>query len=619
MIKRFFLIVLLAFGLYALAWADDPDRLIAYPQGKLMGFRGLDSRSTSPTTADGRATALSNVKLSPAFDLTKRNGYTTINSTLDDFDLASPAVTGIFDAEYSSGASWVYAFIGYKIKYDNAGVWTVVSPTASGTPVITPGTDNLFKCIMALDNAICTNDVNPPIAINATPEASNLTFTGLSDPVTKVKSFLWFRNYLIAVNTVEAGTEHPTRFRWSQVGSISNWDDDDFNDISELGGDEIIGVSELYGDLYIFLKHSVWKASLVGGDEVFIFTKQLDGLGAISRDAIQNVYLPDNRTAVIFMDDRRRVLLTDGVSILDIGSIIQPTLDTLSESRLPFAVSTFDGKSYYLSVTTTGATMNNKIFEFQIEIQEWTIHDQIDANAFAQIKDAQDRRKTYFGNYHSMVYWMDDPDNANDVVGAQGIIDSTGFVDTATETGAMVLLDANLPYNAYTGATVKITSGTASGEEAVVLTNLSGDTGLVLANMISPAPDSTSVYSIGAIVASYAGRWFDLGDAAREKSFFGMLFWSGEDTDDQVTVSYAEDFGSVLGSETKDLAPSGNSLWDVALWDNGVWATTGDRINTVKFTGRGTHIQPTFGDGNINADFRIYGYNILATSGDIKQ
>lgn len=619
MLKKLLTTFCLLLLIITIASGDDPDRLIAFPQGKLFGFRGMDSQSTPPTVADGRASSLLNVKLSPAFDLTKRNGYTTINSTLDDLDLSDPPIVGLFDSEYSSGTSWIYAFIGYKIKYNNAGIWTVVPPTASGSPTITAGQNNIWKCIMALDNAVCTDNVDAPIAISSAPNATALSFSGLSNSVTKVKSFIWFRNYLVAVNTTEGGTSHPTRFRWSNVGTINAWDDDDFNDISELGGDEIVGINELYGDLYIFLKHSIWKASLVGGDDVFIFSKQIDGVGAIARDTIQNVQLPDNRSAIIFVDDRRRILLTDGVSILDIGAIIQPTLNGLSESRLPYAASTFDGKSYFLSVSSSGVSTNDQVFEFQTQIQEWTRHDQIDANVFAQIKDSDDKRKTYFGNYKSIVYWLDDPDNDNDVAGANGIVDSAALVNTTTDTGAMVLLDATLPVDSYTGAIVKITSGTAAGEEAIVATNLTGNTGIILASAIVPTPDSTSVYSIGAIEANYTGRWFDFGDASREKTFLGMLFWSEEDTDNQVTVSYAENFSSVLGSETKDLSPSGSSLWDTALWDSGVWSTTGDRINTVKFTGFGTHLQPTFSDANVDTDFHIYGYNLQAISGDIKQ
>src|SRR3990167_690837 len=92
--------------------ADDNPKLFGYPPGKLMGFLGLDTKSNSPNLQDGRAIDLRNVKLSSAFDLKQRYGYSLINGTLDEIDEDVSAVTGIFDAEYSDGKSWTLVFVG---------------------------------------------------------------------------------------------------------------------------------------------------------------------------------------------------------------------------------------------------------------------------------------------------------------------------------------------------------------------------------------------------------------------------------------------------------------------------------------------------------------------------
>ena len=75
--------------------------LISYPPQKLMGYRGLDTHSSSPNIVDSRAIDLKNVSLSAALDLRKRYGYSVINGTLDHADTANAAVTGIFDSEFS--------------------------------------------------------------------------------------------------------------------------------------------------------------------------------------------------------------------------------------------------------------------------------------------------------------------------------------------------------------------------------------------------------------------------------------------------------------------------------------------------------------------------------------
>ena len=215
---------------------------------------------------------------------------------------------------------------------------------------------------------------------------------------------------------------------------------------------------------------------------------------------------------------------------------------------------------------------------------------------------------------------MDNPDLFNDVDGATGTVDSAsiGF-STSTITGAQVILDSDLTAGSYTGAIISITSGTASGEEALIITNLNGDTGVVVANAFSTAPDSTSVYSIGAIDAFYTGKPYDYGNSSKEKSFLGMLLWAAEASNNAVTVSFAVDFGSTLASRTFSLAPIGSSTWDSALWDDGTWGTTGDKISTVKFLGFGNFLEPKFQNSKVDESFHLYGFNLLAIEGDIKQ
>jgi len=612
MIKKIIIFLLIFCGA---AWADDPNKLISYPPNKIMGFRGLDTRSTKPTIADSRASDLQNVILSSALDLRQRYGYSVINDTLDDTWLNEDAVTGIFDSLYSTGTSWTYAFVGDKIKYDNAGTWTDVS----FLPGITAGKNNQFQCIMALDSAVCTNDTDVPLKINVTPKKTNLITTDLSDALTNARTVVWFNNYLIFGNTKEATVERPTRFRWSNVGTIETWSDDDFNDISTFAGDEIIGFAELYGDLYIFLTKSIWKVSLVGGDELFVFRKVIDNIGAISTHAIGVINLSDNRSAVIFTDDQKRVLMFNGATITNIGDIIQPSLDGLNEARLQYAVATWDNTQYALCASTSGSSANDICYSFNTHIGEWTKWTQIDANAIAQVKETDKKIKTYFGNYDSYVYWMDDTDQMSDVVGQTGIVDSVGVTDTTTITAAQAIISSDLTSEDYTGAILSITSGTGVGEEQVIATNLTGNTGIAVMTAFSTTPDSTSVFSIGAIDASYTAKPYDFGDAAREKDFLGMLFWASEASNNNVDISYAIDFGSTLESETISLSPSSSSLWDVALWDDGTWGTTGDKIYTKKMSGTGNVVEPKFQNNSIDESFQIYGYNLLSIGGDTKQ
>lgn len=605
--KTLLLRALLALFLFVSpVFADDNPVLIGYPDGKIMGFRGLDTRSRAPNLQDGRAVDLLNVMLSSSFDIRQRYGYSVINDTLDDLDIASPAITGIFDSEYGDGTSYTYAFIGNKLKYDNSGTWTAVTGTAS----ITSSQDYQWSCIMALDYAVCTDDYDAPIKIASTPEKSSLSFTGLTHAVTKAKAHIWFRNYLVWGNTYENSIDYPTRFRWSNVGYIETYSDDDYDDLASLSGDEIVAFKEMYGELYIIMRKSIWKASLVGGDDTFVYAKLVDGIGAISRDSVQVVSFPENKQGIIFLSENKKVYLFNGVTVYDLGHIIQPTLNDLSASRLQYAVAIFDGENYYLSATTSSLSYNDTVFVYNVEINEWMIYDQINANAFARVKESTSTIKTYFGNYNGFIYWMDDTDLNNDVDGATGIIESAGLVNTDTETGAQIVVDNTLAEGKYTGAIIRITSGTGAGQERVILTQMA--TGLIVTTAFSTEPDSTSVYSVGDINSYYQTKWYDFGDAPRLKSFRGLYFWAEEASNNEVIISYKEDFSSTLGSETKSLSPNSSSLWDTAIWDESAWGSTGDKFYNAQLFGNGRNISIKFEQTGIDKTFHIYGFHLLA-------
>jgi len=596
--------------------AEDSHRLLTYPPQKIMGFRGLDTSARTPLLQDGRAIDLQNIKLSTSFDLKQRYGYVAINESLDDFDTSSGAIHGIFDARFSGDTNFPIVFYEDKIKYDNSGTWTEIGNWWVA-PTITSGKNYQFQCTMALDTAVCTNDQDVPIAISSSPAKSALDVSDLTDTLTKAKAVAWFRNYLIFGNTVEAAAEKPTRFRWSDVGTTETYDDDNFIDIAQLGGDEIIGFTEFYGNLYAFFKNAIYKITLVGGNDVFNVDKVIEGIGSIARDSIQMVRLSSNQNGVIFLSEDKKVYIFTGLGVQDIGQVIQPTLDNLNEARIQYAVSVYDGKSYYLSVSTGSDSENDTVYEYQVEIGEWTKHSDVNANAYARVR-ASNEILTYFGNYDGYVYEWEDVDYESDAANASavGVVDSVTTINTKSITGGQVIIDSDITSGTYTGAIIKITSGTGAGEEQVILHNT--DTSVVVATAFSTTPDSTSNYSIGAINAYYETKWYDWGDSPRKKNFKHLYFWGKEASNNAITVKYASDFGTTIESQEQSLAPSSSSVWDTAVWDQGIWTTTGDKFYRIPLKGVGRFMNIRFENSDAEETFHLYGFNILADAIDIR-
>jgi len=97
-----------------------------------------------------------------------------------------------------------------------------------------------------------------------------------------------------------------------------------------------------------------------------------------------------------------------------------------------------------------------------------------------------------------------------------------------------------------------------------------------------------------------------------------MYFWAAESSNTEVILSYAEDFGGILQSTTKDLSPSSSSLWGTGLWGTATWGTTGDKFFTSKLTGKGRSIQIRYSQSDIDKSFHIYGFHLLADALDTR-
>ena len=608
-IKILFLVGLLLFSSVCLA--DDDPNLSVYPPQGVMLFRGLDDKSSPILIQDGRASDLKNVDFSLTYGLRKRKGYKVIGDIMDIPDQDFAGITGIYYNKFSDGTSKVITTIGNRVYYYdvNTFLWTPIYYE------LTVNSNNQGTWASALDYIIGTNDAEPPIKIDKTPTLTNLKLTNLSDTLTKAKCIIWFKNRLILGNTVEAGVERPTRFRWSALGAIETYDDDDFIDIAALGGQEIEGFAELYDNLYIFLTDSIWKVSYVGGAEIFIVSRVIDKVGCIAKNSIQQINYLNQSLGLVFLSKDKKIYFFNGGSLTELGILIETTTNNLNASRLKYAVSAEDGANYYLSVTNgSGNTTNNLLLVFNYQIGEWTKFIDINANAIAKVIDNTNLSKIWFGNYDSFVYEINVSGLYNDVSAASGTFESVGTLTTTTSSGQQVIYDNDATFTT-TGATVKIISGTAKGEERVVTSCVT--TGIIVDSAFAITPDTTSVYSIGNIDAFYQTKWFDLGEAARRKQFGEIYLWAKEAGNVDVDINYALDFGSTVTTETTSLLGTG-SIWGTAVWGTSTWGGQDALFKQIKLSSNGRYIRVKFADDEAGENFEFYGYSIINWRGDVQ-
>ena len=588
------LVLLLGFNVFA-----EQERI--FPQQGIQTFKGLDDTSSVVSVADGRAADLQNITLDITGAGSKRNGYafhTMLDTAaaVDDFE----AVTGMHEIYKSTGTRTKIADCGSKLfAVTSAGVKSDI--TAAVT--ITEGKDKTFSWITALDYGIGTNNVDPPLRTTGATTTA-LAFTGLSNAVTDAKCVIWWKNYLIFANITENSVVHSTRIRWSNVGTIETWSDDDYVDIATLGGQQIEAVATLYDNLYIFLTDSIYKVSLVGGDELINVSKVSEGIGCIAKNSIQNIQI-GNSEGLIFVSRDKTINFCDGTSVTEISTNISGVMDGLSSARLPYAVSVDDQANahYYLAVTTGSGSTNNLLLDFHYGIGEWSKHTGIKANAFCVANDANEIPQIYFGNYQSFVYQMIDPDKYSDVAGEVGIIDSVGTIDTTTASGLTVYYDSSATFTDVTGATVTITSGTGLDEESVIVATTAS--GIVV------TPSGTGItgsgYSIGAIDAYYTTKWYDTGSATLRKNFGELYLWASADTSSTMQIYHGTDFASTIVSTDVSIGADGD-LWGTAIWGTSTWAGSATKLSIIPLNVSGRYIKYKFSENSIDEPMDLLGY-----------
>jgi hypothetical protein len=606
--------------------AADP---IVYPQQGAQKFLGLDDSSAPTQVADGRAQDIQNVLLSDSYDMRKRYGVslpvTVGTDRLDSGDIldiageAYCAVTGAYYTKFSSGQERIIATCGGRFYYINGITsWDVVPFNGAQ---ITGGKDNQFVWATALDNVIGTNDVDAPIQYDGST-VGLVSFSGLSASQTpsaaKVVSF--FKNYLIFMNTVENSVEYPTRFRFSNVGTINTWSDDDYIDIGALGGQEINCVGELYDTLIVGLTDSLYKISLVGGSDTFQVSKITDDIGCIAKGSMQSITLTNSQSGLVFLDKDKKIYFYNGTIAQDISRAVSTTMNGLNGSRLQYAVSADTNTDYWLCVTSGTESENNLCLDLQYEIGEWTKHTNIPANAMAHVIDNNSNDQVYWGSYKSLVYQLENTTLVNDVGSTTPstiTVDSVGTIHTATASGLQVMYDTdlNMTPGAYVGAPIELIGGTGESQTGTIADNTS--TGIIVTDAFATTPDSSTTAEIGAIDSFYTSKWYDFGAPATLKHFGEVYFWAQADVSSTHNLSYATDYSTDVESLSLSMSSStSDAIWGSAIWGVSLWGDVDDVFRQAKMTTQGRYLRIKWSEDDPHETFHIYGYSTLFWPGD---
>lgn len=592
------------------------------PSEGIQTFLGLDDTSAPTQVRDGRAQALQNVLLDVSQGLTKRYGIKVVGNTCDIADEAFPPITGLYYTKFSNGTEWIVRTCSSRFQYLNGSVWTGI-----GSPTITGGANNQFVWTTALDNIIGTNDVDAPFQFDG-GIAKNVSFSGLTNAITQAKTVAFFKNYLLFFNITEGGTDRPTRFRWSDVGTIGTWTNANFIDIGALGGQEINAVGELYDNLYVFLTDSIYKISLVGGADTWQVSKVTDDIGSIAKNSVQSIILSNAQSGLVFLDRDKRIYFFNGIYAQDISILLTQTMKGLRGSRLQYAVSADTNTDYWLCVNNVDGTMNDLCLDLQYQIGEWTKHTKVQANTMASVLDSNSIPQVYFGNYHGLTYQLNDSTKRADVdfleqanatdVAFTSTVDSVSRFTTATASGLQVLYDdvLNLTTGALVGAPILLVDGVGKNQTGIVVDNTI--TGVVVASDFLTTPTTTTKFEVGGIDAFYTTKWYDMKHPALLKHFGEVDFWADSDVTSTISLSYATDYNSDITTLNLELTPSTtNATWGDTIVGAPLYGSVDSVMRIGKLESQGRFLRLKWADDDPNEIFHLYGWNCLYQAGEL--
>ena len=247
-----------------------------------------------------------------------RVGYAQRISGLSQFfaDWTDPPVN-LINVEEGSTNFWVAMGRTTVQAIDQSGVVSVITP-AVYVPTIDP-----FEANSTIINGFPVQSFqqDPPTFWDKNVGNICAPLTGWPASTT-AKSIRSFKQFLIALNMTEGGTEFNDKLRWSNAaepGTIpTEWAASATNEagdttLADTSGSIIDGLS-LRGQFIIYKNHSTYLMNFVGGTFVFTFRKFLTTSGILANNCVAEA-------------EGRHVVMTDGDVLLHDGQNVRSLLD----------------------------------------------------------------------------------------------------------------------------------------------------------------------------------------------------------------------------------------------------------------------------------------------------
>lgn len=184
----------------------------------------------------------------------------------------------------SSGLTlYAYRFSSDKSEKYNSGTSAWDDVTKSGTDWTgVEGTD-FFSSAVVADYLCVSNGIDDIQSI----QGADANFADLGGSPPKAKYLESYGDYLVLGDVDDGGTRYPTRIQWCDTGDPTDWTTGNAGSFDLADSpEEIVGMRKLNEFLVVFKQDAIYVGRLVDTVDVFSFTLQVTGIGAMNNRVI---------------------------------------------------------------------------------------------------------------------------------------------------------------------------------------------------------------------------------------------------------------------------------------------------------------------------------------------
>jgi hypothetical protein len=407
--------ILLGFSICLSIW--KPLSATPYQSDKFLQNNGGLANHISPLLVQkNEASDINNITMDDRGQLTKRNGYTVVQSTFVLLGFSTWVVTGASYHTAASGSDYFAVVVGTTV-FKAGNTYTTLTP-ALNNAVITATTANLAQATHLQDFTVFCNEVDKPFYVGASVNATQIS----TSTFTAAKTCATYGAYLVVGNTTESASAFPTRVRWSDINNINSFPPLNYIDVEPSDGDKIVGVIAWDESVYIFKHRSIYRMLITGqdGPDAFIIRPVARNIGAWSKMSIRAI----PNVGIIFLAQNTAYLLNDS-GLTPIGDKIQRTFDSVTRPMWANAVGGVYPKKYqyWLAVSTSGTT-NTEVLVYDYVQSNWTVYSGMKLSMIEQGEDSNGNNLLLSGGYTDTVWKQDNGTSDNPKNTATAIVGS---------------------------------------------------------------------------------------------------------------------------------------------------------------------------------------------------